>query len=455
MKRIVFLLLTIFIIIFGGIALGPFVRMILFNTGVIQEEVYIAGTGSMYPTFPKGVGKSDIVRAKETVAWPRMRKYPGGITVFGKTLFSYNIKRGDIVEFDSEKTSQLTYEQYGQEAGFVKRVIALPGDTVELQDGYVLINGGILDEPYTAKPRSTYGGDIVPDCTKTIVDKDQVFVLGDNRKVSLDSRFELGMVKQSDIHYVLPWSEQSEYKRYWRDTKEDTLLAHTSTLDSEKFVQLLNEKRKGKNLPPLRLQSLLSQSSKLRGRTMIETNDFSNNATRSGMTVNRAMIQSGYSNILTAEVFTRGFYEAEELIDNLQAFPETNKILLNSKYQDIGLSAVIGDVGSCPVQVVVVQLGGYVPPNYKQDEVKSWKNLIENIEKVMPSWLSLKDVSGIDQSKLTRLLDILQKRLENAKVIYERMKANQYLSDSEKKIANEDKSLGEEAERIINDLNKR
>ena len=59
-----------------------------------------------------------------------------------------------------------------------------------------------MDEPYTAKPRSSYGGINLTDCQMLIIPKDKVFVMGDNRKASLDSRFELGLVGLSDIKYV-------------------------------------------------------------------------------------------------------------------------------------------------------------------------------------------------------------------------------------------------------------
>ena len=59
----------------------------------------IAGTGSMYPTFPKGEGKTDLVRASEIVAWPQMRRFSSDFKLFGLNLFSYNLQEGDIVQF--------------------------------------------------------------------------------------------------------------------------------------------------------------------------------------------------------------------------------------------------------------------------------------------------------------------------------------------------------------------
>lgn len=73
----------------------------------------------------------------------------------------------------------------------IKRVIGLPGETVEIRNGVVLINGEPLDEPYLNQ--STYQG-----MPPRVVPEGEVFVLGDNRGFSNDSR-SFGFVPFSDI----------------------------------------------------------------------------------------------------------------------------------------------------------------------------------------------------------------------------------------------------------------
>lgn len=90
--------------------------------------------------------------------------------------FAYRLsapKRGDIVAFRND----------GDARGvFIKRVIALPGDRVAIKQGRVVLDGALLDEPYVRYPdRRSFPEQTVP--------ADDVYVLGDNRADSEDSRF--------------------------------------------------------------------------------------------------------------------------------------------------------------------------------------------------------------------------------------------------------------------------
>ena len=86
-------------------------------------------------------------------------------------LFS-DPERGDIVIFPWPDNPEVTY---------VKRIIGLPGETVEIKDGYVYIDGTPIEEPYLKeKMAGEYGPYVVPD--------DCYFMMGDNRNSSQDSR---------------------------------------------------------------------------------------------------------------------------------------------------------------------------------------------------------------------------------------------------------------------------
>ncbi len=96
-----------------------------------------------------------------------------------------DISRGDTVVFWYPGDTSKSY---------IKRVIGLPGDTVEIVKGTVLVNGNTLPEPYV--PESAR--DQVS-MSRTTIGTDQYFVLGDNRRSSNDSR-TWGQVPRSDIY---------------------------------------------------------------------------------------------------------------------------------------------------------------------------------------------------------------------------------------------------------------
>ncbi len=84
-------------------------------------------------------------------------------------------QRGDVVVFDPPVPSSKPY---------IKRIIGLPGETVEIRDGSVFIDGEELIEPYI-EPGTTACS---RECEPWVVPEGQIFVLGDNRQNSSDSR---------------------------------------------------------------------------------------------------------------------------------------------------------------------------------------------------------------------------------------------------------------------------
>ncbi len=166
--------------------------LIMFMGVRVVAHNYIVDGASMAPTFQSSelVIVNRLAYREIDLSW-----LPGGHKVrpFGKP------EPGDVVVF--------LYQEEPRERDFIKRVIAVPGQTVEVRDGHVQVDGRALAEPYIAAPPNY----AMP---KMVVPEGTVFVLGDNRNNSFDSHL-FGVIEQSrligraELRY---WP----FDRFWR-----------------------------------------------------------------------------------------------------------------------------------------------------------------------------------------------------------------------------------------------
>ena len=136
-----------------AIVVGALAVALLVKTFLVQA--FFIPSLSMYPTLDKG----------------------DRVLVNKLSYQLHDVHRGDLVVFDRPEGSP--------ESGIkdlIKRVIGLPGETIESRDGVVFIDGRELDEPYLVDGMTT---DNLP---PQEVPDGHVFVMGDNRDDSADSR---------------------------------------------------------------------------------------------------------------------------------------------------------------------------------------------------------------------------------------------------------------------------
>ncbi len=98
-------------------------------------------------------------------------------------------QRGDVVVFEPPNSPD---EEY------IKRIIALPGETISINNGKFYINGQMLNESYIPENIYTKGKDFLPNNTVKTVPQGSYFVSGDNRESSSDSRY-WGFIRKDKI----------------------------------------------------------------------------------------------------------------------------------------------------------------------------------------------------------------------------------------------------------------
>lgn len=145
-----------------------FLLAMVIRTFVVQA--FKIPTGSMRPTLLEG----DLILVNKFI-------YGAKIPFTGlRTPKARDLKRGDVIVF--------IYPE-DRKKDFIKRLIGLPGEIVQLENGTVYINDKPLLEPVFNQRYYYNRGEFTEEGQKLVIPKDSYFVLGDNSASSKDSRY--------------------------------------------------------------------------------------------------------------------------------------------------------------------------------------------------------------------------------------------------------------------------
>lgn len=173
-----------------GLLLLAFLLALLLKAFVVQA-FYIPSM-SMEPTL--AVGERVLVNKLAFLFGGPER---GAVVVFSDETGPAGQPRGFLGRVGELFASGLGLPTSG-ERDFIKRIIGLPGDVVELRDGVVFVNGAPLPESAGGDGGYLTSGDL-SDYGPVIVGEGRYFMLGDNRPNSADSRFGLGQIARDDV----------------------------------------------------------------------------------------------------------------------------------------------------------------------------------------------------------------------------------------------------------------
>ena len=144
--------------------------------------------------------KTTIVR--QTSMLPTLQD--GNYLLLSKQAYVFNeFKHEDIVVFDSGERADTTGSllNFDNKKYYIKRIIGLPGDEITIKNKKVYRNGKEIDQSYTLDKATETNGNGQVEVNKLKIPKGKLFVLGDNRYNSADSRStDVGLVSMDKVY---------------------------------------------------------------------------------------------------------------------------------------------------------------------------------------------------------------------------------------------------------------
>lgn len=374
--------------LFTYIGLFASAQVLLYEIGLVDKltDVNVSGT-SMEPTIHDG----------STVSLHSPKKFSPA--------------RGDIISFTSKETGDLH---------LLKRIIALPGESLVLKNGRVMINNQLANEPFTNEQNLTYGNTFVSDCQAITVPDNSFFVMGDNRRVSRDSR-AIGVVPRDLVAGIIK-SDSS----FSLDSLESIPTEFApDRLNAKEVLKLLNEKRKDASVNPLVSHATLTGLADTRAQ---EISDNFESWKAGSSPVEKSLTQSGYRYNLIHEYVTFGYLNPQIVIEQIFNQMIEKDYAISSKFTEIGIGVATRKYLECEYPVVTFIYSWPSIPTYDPDTINFWSKEAQTTTKLISDLQSWVGMGKFEETKLRNLISSISEIALIATRISNKMENRQWLT---------------------------
>lgn len=258
-------------------------------------------------------------------------------------------------------------------------------------------------------------------------------------------------------YYFLQSNILSQLELKTTPTNGGSITTPIARVVADEVFDLTNKEREALKLKPLVKNTKLEEAALERAKIIIETQDWSHEAGKSGVTYQKAIANSKYYNSVKGENLAKDQTTSAQVVQQWMGSPTHRANIVDPKYQEMGIATYAGKFAGQDTIVTVQLFGGYIPPNYTKEVISSWENTLTSIQGVLPSWENTRNSPNLypnNKEKCERMITILQTRISKIQQVVTQMKANKWLSaELDKYTVSGDTSLYNEQLQLASYLN--
>jgi signal peptidase I len=373
---------------------------VLYEKGLIDKtsKIKVSGT-SMLPTIKNG----------EEVVLHSIQKYP--------------IERNDIVSFKNKET---------ENSHFLKRVVGMPGDTILIKQGSIILNGNVLNEPYV-RYGPTYGNEYLTECKSYTIPKDSYAVMGDNRIVSFDTR-AIGFINKKDINGII--KDENKHQSAINPNESTQI---TVQINKDSLFEKYNFNRNNLYLNPLMRNNTLDTVAEKRAVYIASNLD----SWKKDIELLETTLQKeGYKEVDSREFVTFGNLSEEQILNQISEQNNVKLDFYSNTFMDIGISQTQTKVDECTIPVTVVLLARSENPMYPKQTIDYWKDELNNNSDIVARLNSFVGFPGMDEKEFATLKSQAQEALQIVSEINREIAAGEWIDQD---LINKYKSIVNEA----------